>query len=351
MNIFDDYEAVKFPEENLIFVTHSGYLYFIYDPKVNGWHRHKNAGNDSITIGNYPDVSKEELLIATNGIFPQKETDLLRLLPLSEMEAYDMEHILEDDYPEFMSDKSINYAASDFLYESVIGYKSYLALRNLFDKASEDRISNEHVLDQIVKTSYEYIGRDIFKKEIGIIDGHDPSSYFWFMLVRLIDDSDSNGIDCVAEMDSVVFSIEEDDVDQYLTPFLYKYFDEKLFENTRRVNSYWEEGSNQSQYLQGFEWYITHNYYTFDSMKKIINDIRETMDALRTGRETYYTRELRKKRGSATNKLVYAKNLTPEQIREYNDNRPTVDDTEAEVLIDFYERFIYRMDHVLKSLK
>ena len=31
MKLFDDFEAVRFPEENLIFITHGGYLYYIYD--------------------------------------------------------------------------------------------------------------------------------------------------------------------------------------------------------------------------------------------------------------------------------------------------------------------------------
>lgn len=348
MKLFDQYEAVKFIQEDMIFITHNGYLYYIYYSKYKKWHRHKNAGNDYITVGNYPDVDKDELVLAMNGVFPQKGTDLVRLLDPSELRCYDMDCLLEEDYPEFMGERSIHYASRQFLYESVICYKSYLELRRIFDKSRETKLDNKKVLDLIVKTSYVYTGRDIFKKEIGIIDGHDPSSYFWFRPVKLIDDSDANGIDCVAEMDNVEFSIEEDDVDQYLTPYLYKYFDGNLFENTRRVNSYWDEEEDEPQYLEGFEWNLTHNYYTFDSMKRIIYDIKETMDALKAGKDTDYTRELRIKRGSATNQLIYAKNLTPEQIKEYNDNRPTVDDTEADVLIDFYDRFVYRMEFMIR---
>lgn len=29
MKLFDDFEAVKFPEENLIFITKRGYLYYL----------------------------------------------------------------------------------------------------------------------------------------------------------------------------------------------------------------------------------------------------------------------------------------------------------------------------------
>ena len=33
MKLFEKYEAIKFREENLIFVTHDSYLYYIYNPK------------------------------------------------------------------------------------------------------------------------------------------------------------------------------------------------------------------------------------------------------------------------------------------------------------------------------
>ena len=33
MKLFDTIEAVKFPEENMIFITRGGYLYYIYNPK------------------------------------------------------------------------------------------------------------------------------------------------------------------------------------------------------------------------------------------------------------------------------------------------------------------------------
>jgi len=64
MKLFSDFEAVKFHEENLIFITHNGYLYYIYYPKYKYWRKHRNAGNDHITVSNYPEVSREELINA-----------------------------------------------------------------------------------------------------------------------------------------------------------------------------------------------------------------------------------------------------------------------------------------------
>lgn len=50
----------------------------------------------------------------------------------------------------------------------------------------------------------------------------------------------------------------------------------------------------------------------------------------------------------ATYELLYARDLTKEQIDAYNKNRPQEDDTEIELIVDFYRRFIYRMEYMLK---
>ena len=80
----------------------------------------------------------------------------------------------------------------------------------------------------------------------------------------------------------------------------------------------------------------------------MLNDIRDTIDALYFRRKNEFTDKLKEKRGFATYELIYAKGLSEEQIKEYNDNRPKEDDTKAELIIDFYERFIYRMEYMMK---
>ena len=42
MKLFGDFEAVKFIEENLIFVTHNKYLYYIYNSHYKHWNKHIN---------------------------------------------------------------------------------------------------------------------------------------------------------------------------------------------------------------------------------------------------------------------------------------------------------------------
>lgn len=336
MKLFDTIEAVKFPEENMIFITRGGYLYYIYNPKYKWWRKHSNAGNDHLTVSNYPDVSREELVDAMKGVFPKKETDFMRLCNSSQLCIRDMLDLLKEDYPQYMADYAIYHTIHRLLLESDICHKSFEKLQKLLEDATANHHDSNQVLTQIKNLSFAIIGRDIFKREIGIVDGHDSSSYFWIMPVRVIDFENTADLDSVAEMRSAEISIEEDDVAQYLTPFLYKYFDEKLTENKKRKD------------VSGFEWYLEHNFFTFDSMALILKDIEDTVDALISGRETEYTQKLKLKRGTATYQLVYAKNLTAEAVAEYNANRPTEDDTAVALVVDFYQRFLYRMEYMLK---
>lgn len=336
MKLFDTIEAVKFPEENLIFITCGGYLYYIYNPKCKWWRKHSNAGNDHLTVSNYPDVSREELVDAMKGVFPKKETDFMRLCNSSQLCIRDMLDLLKEDYPQYMADYAIYHTIHRLLLESDICHKSFEKLQKLLEDATANHHDSNQVLTQIKNLSSAIIGRDIFKREIGIVDGHDSSSYFWIMPVRVIDFENTADLDSVAEMRSAEISIEEDDVAQYLTPFLYKYFDEELTENKKRKD------------VSGFEWYLEHNFFTFDSMALILKDIEDTVDALISGRETEYTQKLKIKRGTATYQLVYAKNLTAEEVAGYNANRPTEDDTAVALVVDFYQRFLYRMEYMLK---
>lgn len=350
MKLFDTFEAVKFPEENMIFITCNGYLYYIYNTEYKRWNKHRNAGNDHLTVSNYPDVSRDELANAMQGVFPKKETDFMRLCSPSRLHFGDMLDLLNEDYAKYMSDYTIHHTVHHFLLESDIRHKSFEGIQKLLDAAVKNNCGNSQVAAQIKELSFKIIGRDIFKREIDIVDGHNSSSYFWIMPVRIIDYSNTNGIDNVAEMKSAEISIEEDDVAQYLTPFLYHYFDDELEANKQRIEGLWidDSGNEQTDAVRGFEWNLTYNYYTFDSLEHILRDIADTVDALISGRETEYTQRLKIKRGTATHQLVYAKDLSKEEIAAYNANRPAEDDTEVDLIVDFYQRFLYRMKYMMK---
>ena len=350
MRLFDAFEIVKFPEANLLFVTNDQYLYYIYNPKYDNWRKYKNAGHDSITVSNYEEVTKEELIEAMKGIFPKKETDFMRLCHPSQLWIADMLHLLREDYPSYLQDGEIYHAVHRFLLASDICFKSFLKLNDLFIRARFQHLKKEQVLTQIKTLSFSVVGRDIFKKEIGIVDGHDSSSYFWIMPVRIVDYADTNDLDNVAEMKSAEISIEENDVARYLAPFLHKYFDDSLEANKRRVHQSWkdEDGREHHSYVEGFEWYLTHNFYPYDAVRNILRDINGTADALSVGKKAEFTTKRKEQRGRETDKLIDAKDRSDEQVEEYHASRPAEDDTEVGLVIDFYRRFVYRMEYMMK---
>ena len=336
MKLFGDFEAVRFPEENRLFVTKGSYLYYVYNYKYGSWKKHKNAGNDFITVSNYDDASREELESAMHGVFPKKETDFLRLCDPSDLYVSDMLDLLKEDYPQYMEDWEIYRAAHLFLLESTVAYKSFLKLREMFKVSLERCLKNTEVLCQVHGLSFDVIGRDIYKERIEIVDGHDSSSYFWIMPVRVIDFSDTDETDNVAEMKSNEISIEEGDVDLYLTPFLYKYFDGELEANKKRVDysEINDEGCEEVSYIQGFEWYLTRNFFTFESVRRILGDIRETIEALTSGNENEYTIQLKERRNNSIHDWRYP-------------DDPNRESTHQEKIIDFYRRFIYRMEYMI----
>lgn len=334
MKLFEDFEAVKFPQENMILITRMEYLYYIYRCRYKRWSRHKNAGNDYITVANYDDVSREELMAAMNGVFPQSERDFMRLCGTHQLSIGNMMALLEEDYTNRMADYTVYHRIHRLLLESDIPYKSFEKLRELLDVAAAKQYNHQQVAAQIGEASFQILGRNIFKREIGIVDGHNGFSYFWIMPVRVIDDSDTNAPDNVAEMRAVEISIEEDDVEQYLTPFLYRYYEDDLEANQWRIDSRWidEEGNEQTEVVCGFEWYLTHNFFTFGAVEMMLRDIADTVDALASGRETEYTEKLKAKRGAGADNA---------------DGTVGGNETTA-LVIDFYQRFLYRMEHMLK---
>ncbi|MDY3928181.1 MAG: hypothetical protein SOZ34_02340 [Clostridia bacterium] len=65
MKLFGKFEAVKLHEENMIFITHSGYRYYIYNLEYDRWRKHRNAGND---MGNVAEMRSVEISIEEDDV-------------------------------------------------------------------------------------------------------------------------------------------------------------------------------------------------------------------------------------------------------------------------------------------
>lgn len=308
MKLFQDFDAVKFPEENLLLITHSRYLYYTYSFDAKIWHKYQNAGNNLIHIEHYPDVSQEELESAMGGIFPQKETDFARLCPASEWNVWNMLNFLSEDYPEYLSPYGATSGlVRSFLYESDVCYKSYEKIRALLDTAVLEHRDPAELPDEVRKLSFAVLGRDIYAERIDIVDGHNGSSFFWIQPVRIIDYADTDAMENVAEMKGVEISIEEDDVGTYLAPLLFRHFDADLEANKSRGNA------------NDFEWNLTYNFYTYQSVSNILKDIRELIRALSAGKT----------------------------CEVFDTSRFTKSSVSIALIIDFYKRFLYRMEYMM----
>lgn len=170
MKLFDGYEAVRFPEENLILITHESYLYYIYSPENGSWKKHKNAGYDRLTVSNYQEISKEEITEAMHGIFPQKNIDFLRLCHPSYLDIGDMIDLLKVDYSAFMGDSKTHSTVRNLLLEAENCNKVYLLIKKLFDEALALHQDNSQVYFQIRELCFTVLGRDINKNEIPLAD-------------------------------------------------------------------------------------------------------------------------------------------------------------------------------------
>lgn len=305
MKLFSGFDAVRFPEENMIFITKDCFLYYIYDPKYEHWQKYRNAGNDEITISNYCEISKVEIMNAMHGVYPRKETDFLRLCSPSDLHIGNMMDILREDYPKIMKNGLISSSVWTLFCESDVVHKSYLAIKELFETGIANNLDNSQILDHVKELCLSIIGRNIFKKEIRIIDGYNSSSYFSIRPVRVIDYSNTDEPENVAVMESNVISIEEFDVEKYLTPYLKKFFDNELKANKARYeyNYLDDDGNEHIAPISGFVWYMTHNFYSLSSIQMILNEITDT-------------------------------------IKEQQNI--------AECRLDFYHRFIYRMNYMTK---
>ena len=303
MKLFN-FDIIKLPEENAILVTRNGYLYYVYNPTTKSWYKYSNAGNDLISVNNYQDVTRDELASSFDGVFPEKQTAFLKACSSYDWNVADISNLLSDEFPFYMKKEQIKYAVDCFLSNSLVLSVSYERLGGLFEDAEKNSLATDAVLSRIKQLSFSILGKDIFNDNIEIVDGLRGSSFFHIMPSRIIAPASNDYAEIPANMTHCGISIEDDDVYDFLSCFLYKHFDEELDANKNRCNA------------DGFDWY-NDNYFTLDSIGEIIADIRDTADKISTGSCNEFTDKVRTGKNG------------------------------KEKVLDFYRRFIYRMEYMV----
>ena len=176
--------------------------------------------------------------------------------------------------------------------------------------------------------------------EIEIVEGHDYSSYFWFRPVVFEEECGSIW-DGTVELEEE-FCIEEGDIDCFLAYFFYKYFDDELIYNRKRYE--WGER------VKGFQWYLTYNFFTYETLKKMIEDILETAALLETDYDNPRLDEVKKKfsifymcsRDDPDYKKFSIFNACSKKGLSY-DGEDVAIKKHISVVIDFYHRFAKRL--------
>jgi len=170
------------------------------------------------------------------------------------------------------------------------------------------------------------------KFEIKIIEGHNYSSYFWFKPV-IIAREDKVEYDDVTELEEE-FSIEEGDVECFLYYFFAKFFDKELPFNKNR----YELG----EYIENtFEWYLTYNFYTYETAEAMIKEILETAHLLETDYNNSSLEELKK------DFSIYY--MCPYDCPDYKSGNEAAIQKHISVVISFYRRFAERLSLMIKN--
>jgi len=156
-----------------------------------------------------------------------------------------------------------------------------------------------------------------------IVNGRDIGGTFWIIGISSKEERESD----IPNLDCFGMSIDDTVVGKYLTEFLYKHFDPTIQEETRYAEDQ-------------FDWY-GGNLYTFESMRKMLDDIYRVMKLLQ---EDYDNPELSKIKEHWS---VYP--YTRKRQDELSDKKLNIQ--RKNVVPDalaFYERFCWRMEQMLK---
>lgn len=183
------------------------------------------------------------------------------------------------------------------------------------------------------------------KEMIEIIEGHDSSSYFWIMPVKVKDIAkNSDDIDNVDKYRKLEISIEEENIRAFLFPLLLKYFENNLLENQQRYDK------GVVSYINGiqttFEWYLTYNYYTMESIQNMIEEIKEITKLLEYD---FNSTKLDYIKEDYDWILFLDDRVNPKNLPDDKYERIKLTENYKDVIIDFYNRFIKYMENMIKE--
>jgi len=164
--------------------------------------------------------------------------------------------------------------------------------------------------------------------EIEIQEGHDDGACYWFRPV-IFKKNDKVDYDDVVELEEE-FSIQEDDISCFLSYFFFKYYDAELIYNKKRYDA-----------CDEFEWYLTHNFFTYESLYKMVYEIFSVSDMLNNDYNNPKLNDIKK------NFSIYY--MT--SIDDIDHDNEYAIEKHISVVIDFYKRFTKRIIKMMENNK
>lgn len=180
---------------------------------------------------------------------------------------------------------------------------------------------------------------------IEIKEGHDSSSYFWIMPVKVKDmTKDADDSDNVDEYRKLEISIEEENIRAFLFPLLLKYFDDNLPENLQRLDNHTVSLVDGTQTT--FEWYLTYNYYTMQSIQDMINEIKSIIELLK---DDFNSTKLDYIKEDYDWILYLDHRVNTKNLPDDKNERIKLTENYKDLIINFYNRFIKYMENMIEE--
>lgn len=161
-----------------------------------------------------------------------------------------------------------------------------------------------------------------------IVEGHDSGAAFWINPVRINEKENK-----IIENTDEEISIDEDIVENCLFCFLNKNFNKPLSLKYRKIDGC-------DYFYDGFEDHLIYNIYTCEDLKSMLADIKVFSDLLYSVQSITQLTGLKKESPYSNALCIFDygyPDITEENLRE-----------RINCVVDFYERFIRRMEAMIK---
>ena len=127
-------------------------------------------------------------------------------------------------------------------------------------------------------------------------------------------------------------------------PLLLKYFDDKLPENIQRYDNYIFTYTDEVQTT--FEWYLTYNYYTMQSIQDMIKEIKSIVELLKTD---FNSTKLDYIKVNYDWILYLDGKVDPKSLPNDKYERIKLTENYKEAIINFYNRFVNYMENMIEQ--